>query len=284
MKMRSSFFPQPVFEAGGGGGDPPTGPWYEGKGLDGEAVGYFQARGWDKDAVTAAIEAGKSHREATKKLGVPEDQLARIPKKDDAAGWEQFHQKVNGKPADMKDYDFSGVKRRDGSVIPDMLAGVMRTMAHKLNLPKDAAATMAKDFLTATETADAAAIAEREQKIAEEHDKLADSWKAGFETNMLLARRTATTLGISDANIKALEKVEGYANVMNMLRNLGTIIGEDKYLKPGGGGGPERMTREMALSRISDLNADRDWVKKYQGGDTAAKREYEDLHIVAYGR
>lgn len=278
MNRMSSFFPRPVFEAPN---DPPIAPWYEGK-ADAEAIGYLQARGWDKDPVTAALEAGKAHREATKKLGVPEDQLARIPKKEDSAAWEQFHQKVNGKPADMKDYDFSGVKRKDGTAIPDSLAGTLRTMAHKLNLGKDAAPTLAKDFLAAIETADAAAIAEREAAIAGEHDKLADNWKAGFETNMLIARRTATTLGIAQDHIAALEKTMGYAGVMNMLRNLGTIIGEDKYLKPGGGG-PARMTKEMAVSKIAELKADKDWSKRYMGGGPAEAREFADLHALAHG-
>lgn len=275
--MLRSFFPSPVFE----GEVTPTGPWYEGK-ADAEAIGYLQARGWDKDPITAALEAGKAHREATKKLGVPEDQLARIPKKDDAAAWEQFHQKVNGKPADMKDYDFSNVKRKDGTALPDSLAGTLRTMAHKLNLGKDAAPTLAKDFLAAIETADAAAIAEREQAIAAEHDKLADSWKAGFETNMLIARRTATTLGITEDKIAALEKVVGYSGVMNMLRNLGGIIGEDKYLKPGGGG-PARMTKEMAVAKIAELKGDNDWSKRYREGGAAEAREFSDLHTIAFG-
>lgn len=277
--MLRSFFPSPVFE---GEITPPGTPWYEGK-ADAEAIGYLQARGWDKDPVTAALEAGKAHREATKMLGVPADQLARIPKKDDVAAWEQFHQKVNGKPADLKDYDFSNVKRKDGTALPDSLAGTLRTMAHKLNLGKEAAPTLAKDFLAAIETADAAAIAEREQAIAAEHDKLADNWKAGFETNMLIARRTATTLGITEDKVAALEKVIGYSGVMNMLRNLGGIIGEDKYLKPDGGGGPARMTKEMAVAKISELKGDRDWSKRYLDGGSAEVREFSDLHTIAYG-
>ncbi len=274
----NSFFPRPVFEAPG---DPPTAPWYEGK-ADSEMIGYLQARGLDKDPVHAALEAAKAHREAEKKLGVPADQLLRLPKADDKAGWEQFHQKL-GKPADMKDYDFTNVKRKDGTPLPDKLAGTLRTMAATLNLSKDAAGTLAKEFLSAVETADAAAIAEREASIAAEHDKLADNWKAGFETNMLIARRTATTLGISEENIRSLEKVTGYASVMNMLRNLGTIIGEDKFIKVGGGDGNQRMTKEMAISKIADLKSDVDWSKRYMAGGAAEAREFADLHQVAYG-
>lgn len=277
LKHLTTFSPLREGEGvGGGGGD----PWYHGK-ADAATIGYLQARGWDKDPVHAALEAGKAHREAEKMLGAPAADIVRLPKKEDSAGWQGVYERL-GKPKDVKEYDFASVKTKAGTPLPDPLVEKLRATAASLNLPKDQAAALGKSVLDLVETADAAAVAERESNIAKEKDKLADNWKGNFEQNMLIARRTAVTLGMSEEQITALEKTGGYASVMNMLRQLGTMIGEDKFIANDKSGGPRIMTKEMAAAKIAELKADTAWRDRYLAGGTAEMREMQDLIAIQH--
>jgi len=257
----------------------PTTPWYTGK-ADAEAIGYFQSRGWDKDPVHAALEAGKAHREAAKHIGVPPEQLLRLPKPEDSDGWEKAWQRL-GKPDDPKKYDFSSVKRADGSALPDGMVESLRTTSAALNLPMTKAPELAKSIMAILNSADTLATAEKQVMLAKEKDTLRDNWKTGFEQNMLIAKRAAATLGMSPEQVQAIENAAGYATTMNLLRQLGTIIGEDKFIT-NDKGGPSAMTKEMAVAKIAELKADEAWRTRYLAGGTAEQKQMADLIAVQH--
>lgn len=258
------------------GGKPPLdAPKWIDKVTDAETVGYFKNRGLDGKSIEEALfETAKAHREAQKIIGVPQDELVRVPKPTATPEEKKaFHVRL-GMPGDPKEYEFGDIK-------DDKVKETLLKAATNGNLSKEAAAAVAKEvsgYLTAIETERAAQAAE---KLTLEKAELAKSWGANYAANKIVAENAARALGIDPAAVAALEQQVGYGKVMEMFRTIGTKIGEDTLVKTPGGGGV--MTREEAIDRKASLMADAGFRKKFLDGDTASVRELQGLDKIITG-
>lgn len=255
--------------------------WFAG--ADAELVGHIQTKGWHtKPANEVALEAIKAHREAEKYIGIPADQVARMPKDaSDEAGWKALYARL-GKPDAADGYDFSTVKFADGKDLSDDFAAFARNTAHALNLPKDAGTRLAAELAKFIDGADTSAAAEATAKLAEDRAILDKEWGQNKEAHLFVAKQAAAKLGVDPAAVAALEGVVGYANVMKMFQKIGAAIGEDKFVA-NGGDGKGILTKEQATSRKAELMADQAWVKSYFEGDAAKAREMTSLNVVITG-
>src|SRR5258706_4233645 len=123
-------------------------PWYQGvAGIDQEVVGHWTNAGWiNKKPEEIALEATRSWKAAEKHVGVPSDQILRVPKDiKDEAGWKAVWARL-GKPAEAKEYDFSAIKYSDGTALDDTFVESARQWAFQHNLPKEAAVGMIQQF------------------------------------------------------------------------------------------------------------------------------------------
>lgn len=247
-------------------------------GLDADLLGHVANRGWDKlKADEVAQQAVKAHREAEKLIGVPAEQVLRLPKDaNDKDGFARIF-KALGVPEDPKTYDFTGVKTEAGIVIAPELAEKVRGIAATLHLPPAAAIDMAKAVLAIQTEGPAKAVAEYAVKLAQEKDALAKNWGANAGVNKIVAENAAQKLGVTVEEIKALESSVGYARVMEMFRNIGARIGEDKFVNQGQGGGNNAMTAEQAQAKLDALGRDAEWMKRYDAGDVTAMAEFDNL-------
>lgn len=264
----------------------PAPAWFEG--FDAETKGYLQTRTWDKKtAVEAFLEASKAHREAERFVGAPADKIIRLPderttdtpetRTRHAQEWEKIHQRL-GKPTEAKDYDFSAVKRTGDKALDDTLADTLRQTAFNANLSKDAAARMASEVVKHLDGAEAATAAAQADKLANEKKDLEKNWGGNAASNMVVAQGAVRALGVDPVAVAALEKVIGYAKVMDMFRNIGSKIGEDRFVSnTGGGGSGNAMTREQAVAEKEALKKDQDWVKRYLKGGAEEKRKMDAL-------
>ena len=85
--------------------------------------------------------------EAQKFVGVPQEQLLRLPKDaSDEAGIKAMWKRL-GAPDAPEGYDFSGVKFADGTDLDQAFVDRARAAAAKLNMPKDTAAAFNGDTL-----------------------------------------------------------------------------------------------------------------------------------------
>ncbi len=252
-------------------------------GLEGEFLGHVQNKGWDKlDPAAAAREIAKAHREAERHIGVPADQVLRMPKADaPEADWAAFYSKL-GKPAAATDYDVSTVKFADGSDLSADLASFAQNTAHALHLPKEAGARLAAEIAKFLDGADTSDRAETEAKLTAEKAELAKEWGQNSEANLFVAKQAAAKLGVSPEAINALEGQVGYAAVMKMFQKIGTSIGEARFIS-NDGPNPGVLTREQALARKSELMADAAWTDKYFKGDAQAVREMTSLNVLITG-
>lgn len=255
-------------------------PWYHGAST--EDVGYLQSKCWDKDPKTAALGAIKSYRAVEGFVHAPPDQLVRWPKDaSDAANWAKVHERL-GVPADAKDYDLSGVKFADGSALDDKFVEAMRVGLKNGAVPKERATSIVQEVVKFMDAADASEGAERATKLQAERDALKLNWGNNLTPNLILAQAAAKRLNIDEAAITALEGQVGYAKVMEMFRDIGTRIGEDKYLS-GAINSTGPLSKDMATAELASKMADHAWTQRLLAKDATAIMEYNNLTRVIAG-
>lgn len=273
--------------AGGGEQQPaPQAPTAWHTGASPEILGHLQNHGWaDKPANEVALAAVEAHRQAAKLIGVPPDQVVRLPQggAQDPA-WKAVWQRL-GAPADAAGYDLSAVKFTDGEGLSPEFADFFRAAAANLNLPQAAAVGLAGEFAKFLEGQDVRESTEKDGILAQQKSKLAANWGSNFEANKFVAGQAARALGVTGDEVQALEKQIGYDRVMDLFLRIGQSTGEAKYVQggPGGDNQGRNMTREQAIARKGDLMKDMGWTKRWGEGGVAEQREMLSLNMLISG-
>lgn len=248
---------------------------------DAELLGHLSNKGWDKKtAAEAALDAAKSHRDAERLIGVPANEIVRLPKVGDTAAWDGVYQRVNGAPKAATEYNFSTVKMTDGTELDAKFVDHLRATAFKNHMSPQAAIDFAKDVVANTEATEKANAIASQADIAREKDALFNNWGKNRDSFMVVAQRTAEVFGLTAESITALEGQVGYKAVMEGLLKIGQKIGEDKFItNQPGSGGKGALTKQGALARRKELMSDEAWAKRYDAGGMGSPeyREMADL-------
>lgn len=262
--------------AGGTPAVPPAGSWTDG--LADNVKGWLQTRGLDAKTPAEALAA--AHAEAAKAAefnGVPADKLIRLPDgPTDEAGLKAFREKL-GVPADAKGYDFTGLKKADGSEVDQAFKDFAANAALAVGIPKDKAAEFANLILKREADAATSAAADREAALISAKAELAKEWGQNQEAHLFVAKQAALKLGVTPEAVAALEAQIGYAAVMKMFQKVGVALGEDKFVANPNPNSTGMWTREQAVERKAELMRDDAWVDRYMKGDVAANREMTAL-------
>ena len=262
--------------------DPIAAPWYAGI-ADQEVVGHLQTQGWDKltpaEAVANAVKAARDNATFN---GVPATELLRRPKAEDAAGTKAFWEAL-GAPKDAAGYDFSTVKFADGTLPDQAFTDFMRTTAAELNLPAPTAAQVASSLVKFMEAQDAAEAAETSAALQVQKDALTADWGANAEANTFIARQAAAKLGVDQTAIDALQKVVGFDKVMQMFLNIGTKIGEDKFVVNPNPSIPGVMSVSQAKAQKAELMKDDAFKTRFLAAEAAAVRQMQALDVLIAG-
>jgi hypothetical protein len=259
-------------------------PWY-GANADAETVGYLQTKGWhDKPADVAAQTILKSYREVERMTGIPANQLVKFPKDpSDTEGYNALYTRM-GVPKEATAYDFKDIKFKSGEELDASFVAHMQAKAHAAHLTPQAAREMTQATVQWLEQAEAADTAEMQAKIDAQKAALAKNWGANKDANMVIARNAAAALKISAEDVNALESVVGYDRIMEMFRNIGTKIGEDKFVQSGNSAVNNGvMTREQAVASKAELMRDEVWREAYLKGDVAKGRQMLALNQIITG-
>lgn len=261
--------------------------------FDAETQSYINTQGLaDKDPSTAFLEAAKAHREAQAYIGVPKDQLLKLPKADaPPEEWDAVYAKL-GYSTNADDYKLDTLKNADGTDAPDSLKDFLRAQALDLKLSPAAAAKFADATLRHIETGAAAQTATQLADATRAMEQLRQSWGPNYEANKVIADNAyaamMTAAGFTQEQmttaIQKLGETAGRAETMQMLLSVGQKLGEDRFVGGGGPGGSlGPRNAEQATARIAELKADSTWVGRYLAGGTAEAKEMNDLHALAYG-
>jgi hypothetical protein len=246
-------------------------PWHTG--LEGEVLGYVQNRGLDKlgakDAALAAIEA---HRNAEKMLGIPSDKVLRLPDQGDSEAWGKFYDSL-GRPAEVAGYE---IESTDAKFVEEI-----SKLSHNLGLTKDQGRALAKGLESYIETDTAAENEQSQLNLQTAREELKKDWGPEHAAKLNVAQDAANKLGVDAETLSALETQIGYQKVMNMFLNIGSKIGEDKFVENNNTN--SLVTREGAQAQIDSLMSDKDFANKYLNGDTDARQRMDALHKIAHG-
>jgi hypothetical protein len=253
----------------------PGTPWYQGK-ADAEMIGYWENKAWKHDdPVTIALEATKAAREAQKFVGVPPEQLLRLPKDaKDEAGWNTIYNRL-GKPKDAKEYDLSSVKFANDKPLDEAFAETLRQTAFSNHLSKDAATAFAQSMAKFMDAQDAAELAETTANVDRQKAELKKSWGANYEENRLAAMQGARRLGMSDEDFNVLGNTVGLVRMMDIFRKIGTGTTEDTFVEGANSGNPKTVA--SAQARLAELMQDQAWGERLLKGDAATVREWKAL-------
>lgn len=251
-------------------------PWFHG--ADPETIGYIQNRGLDKvTPVEAAMRAIKSHREAEKHLGVPSDQLQRMPKDaSDAEGWNGLYKRL-GVPDDANGYDFSGVKFADGTELDADFKTAIGTALKSAGVAKDKAATIMKTLVELGDKETTAETTQARDLAIQEMASLKIDWGSNIERNMVVADNAAAELGMTPEEIQTMKDGLGAAKVAKIFFKLGVGMGEDRFVSAGPQGDRRAMSGEMAVARLAEMQTDSIFMEKFMSGDTAARKELDNV-------
>ena len=157
--------------------------WFDG--FDADTKGYMSNRGLaNTTPAEAAAKAIAFHREAEKLIGVPAEQVIRLPKDaNDVAGWNAVHERL-GKPKEAKDYDFTGL----GEQADEKFVNFVRDASFKYNLTKDTAKALAADIVNFANDEESADVSASTANLERERQELKKEWGFNFEANKLVAQ------------------------------------------------------------------------------------------------
>lgn len=265
--------------------------WFDG--FDDETKNYITTRGLsDKEPTVAFLEAAKAHREAQAYIGVPKEQLLKLPKADaPPEEWDDVYAKL-GYSKNADDYKLDGLKHADGTDVDDGLKDLIRAQATELKLSPEKTAKLAEAFVKHQETGSAAKTADETAAATKALEQLRQSWGANYDANKVIADRGYEAImkaaGFDQEKmtkaIQGLGEINGKAETMQMLLAVGQKLGEDTFVGGGGpGGNLGPRTAEQAVARIEELKRDSAWTQRFLAGGNAEVKEFNDLSALAFG-
>ena len=268
-----------------------TAKWFDG--FDEPTKAYIASRGLaDKDPATAFLDTAKAHQEAQAYIGVPKEQLLKLPKPDaPPEEWDAVYERL-GYSKNADDYKLEGLKFADGSDVQDGFKDFIRQQATELKLSPAATAKLAAETMKYLEGAEAAQTAESTAAATKAMEQLRQSWGPNYEANKVIADNAYAAMmqaaGFSQEQmttaIKGIGEAMGKAETMQLLLAVGQKMGEDKFVGGGGPGGAlGPRNAEQAIARLNELKHDSTWTQRFLAGGVAEVKEFNDLSTLAYG-
>lgn len=237
----------------------PQEQWYDSLGLDDEAKGVIQNKGW-QDAGSII----KSYRELEKFSGRDKSDFLELPKGEDAdysAVWNKL-----GRPENPDGYELNDEQE---------IAKSAREAFYNAGLTKKQASQLQEWFEKYAIDFDKANQEKRAQELDERNknaiDALKKEWGADFDSNAELCKTAVRKYGITDEQLDAIGDIIGLEKVTKMFLDAAVRTDADKPLTGYESGGKE--TPDQAKARIAELQADAEFMKKVANNDKEAVAE-----------
>ena len=262
---------------------PPSPPaWYSE--LPEPVRAHITNRGHDKEEpAVAAAKLAEAHFAAQKLIGVPPEQVVRLPKDPTDPGYLEAYNRVAQFGAPKDGYKFDDVKFKDGTALAPEIAKAVNDVAAELHLPAHAATRIAQSLVTLAETDAAADATERATAVAAMQATMRANWGANYDLNMFKVSKVAETLGWDKSVIDGLQTQVGGDKLLGALVALGDKMGEAPMHRGETGGGPTNMTRDQAVIRKAEIMTDAQTRKFTDAEMAAAQRELIQLATIIQG-
>jgi len=185
----------------------------------------------------------KSYVHLVKRLGVPPDQLVRLPSSPDDTGWSEVYERL-GRPNEVSGYEINA---------QDEVTSQYLQEAHKLGLSKVQARQL-YDWYTKNQESNTAADRDAWQYQQQNYvQELQKEWGRDYAANTDVARRAF--LQLADAETLKLVEETGIGNhpgLVKMMNKVGQLMAEDGLLQNdvGTSGNGGRVDIEGRLSEL----------------------------------
>jgi len=185
----------------------------------------------------------KSYVHLVKRLGVPPDQLVRLPSSPDDSGWSEVYERL-GRPNEVSGYEINA---------QDEVTSQYLQEAHKLGLSKVQARQL-YDWYTKNQESNTAADRDAWQYQQQNYvQELQKEWGRDYAANTDVARRAF--LQLADAETLKLVEETGIGNhpgLVKMMNKVGQLMAEDGLLQNdvGTSGNGGRVDIEGRLSEL----------------------------------
>jgi hypothetical protein len=242
-----------------------------------ETLGWWQNKGLELgNPKDFALRLTEQYRAAERHIGVPPDQLLRIPQPNASeADRRAFYTRL-GVPSTSAEYDLSSVKFADGTELADDFIHTLRDAFSAANVSKDKAASIASAIVRFEETKEANQAAATDLHLQEQRALMERNWGPNKDFNLLTAMNGARRLGITDQQVNALRDTLGEYQTMEMFRRIGAATTEDTFVEGSQATGAP-TTLPAAEAELARLQQDDAWVKRLLGGEVEARRQFEAL-------
>lgn len=234
--------------------------WYEVEGITDETKGYVQNKGWDNP-----IKAITAYQNLEKHVGVPADQLLRLPKDPSENGaMDPVYERL-GRPKTPQEY---GKFTAEGYEVDENRISHFDQAFHKLGLNTAQRNELIKGAMEYENTAIKAMLEQQVAKSNEEMKSLENEWGPAAAERKELARRAVRTFIPGDQKDQMLNSIEnaiGTASMMKLFANIGEKLGEHKIVDGDNEQRPFGKTPEQVKADIASLKGE------LQGGTPEAK-------------
>ena len=228
---------------------------------DDDTKAYIQNKGFDDPKKIL-----DSYRNLEKFVGVPEDQVFRVPKTDEDL--QDMYNKL-GRPSDIAEY---GVENDE--------LGASKWF-YQAGLNKMQAQQLMENYTKAVQEYQAAQEEAFSVQSRNEMEELQKEWGNKYNENLEKAKIASLQFDIDSEMIDKMERAIGTKNVVSLLSKIGTGLGEAKFVD--GAGVSNTSTKEGALREIERLQKDKEWSAGYISGDKDKIATFTNLHAIAYG-
>lgn len=220
----------------------------------------------ERKAWKSPNDMAQSYYNLEKMMGVPPDQLIKLPK-DGTFSPEEFTQVMQrlGAPKDAAEYELDF-----GSNSSDAFESWARNAFTQAGLTKQQAAAISQSWQQHTTDAMTNANEQYQASVQSEHKELQREWGKAYEQQLNQAKMAVKEFGVSPEAIDALEKTMGYAQTMRFFNNIGKALGEHEGVgggDRGGNGGNGNLTPAQATAQWDELLADPEFAKSLLDGN-----------------
>lgn len=248
----------------------PVLPWYPN--ADEVTVGYLQNKGWKEPS-----DILNAYRGAEKFISAPIEQRLVIPgpdaKPEDMA---KFYDRL-GRPSDP-----SGYKIEVPEGAPKEFAQSAAKVMHEAGIPKEQGEKLAAWWNGQAQAAQAAEQTRAQQDVEQGNRNLASKWGAAYTQELAKAQNAARALGVTTEQIDNLQRAMGHQATMEFFNAIGNKVGEADFVTGKSEQGFGAMTPVQAKAKITELRADKEFIKRYVAKDANAVAEMARLHAFAF--
>ena len=254
----------------------PAANWYDT--LPDPVKAHITNRGHNtEDAPTAAAKLAEAHYAAQRLIGVPAEQIVRLPKDANDPSYVDAYKRVAalGVPKTAEEYTFEGVAEEP--------AARARALAFKLGLPAHQATGLAAELVAADALAEAKAKATNDVNAAADQATLRAAWGANYDLNLFKANRVVEALGWDKATVDKMQATVGGNALLNGLLNLAGKMDEAVILRDSGGSRTPTLTRDQAVTRKTEIMMASSMRKFTPAELTEAQIELSKLNAIIVG-